>query len=246
MEPNKFEEHIKVAFNKRTINPSDSAWDRISGQIEGNPIVKKHPWYKIAVAAGLIGVFIGLLLYYNRETPTENVDNTIVNTTDKSDIFDRDITPQIIENTKTEVADNQNQNTVGKTTTKAEYRKKEIPDKAIAIVDNSDDKPQNITGVENTVQQKLIAIKISGVVAKVAEIEQHYNTVTVREIDSLIKQAEEELLRSKLFMPDNAVNAEALLAEVENELEEPLKTKLYKLLKKGIIEARTVIADREN
>lgn len=246
MEFNNFEEHIKDAFNKRSIEPSDSAWESVSGQLTEKPIHSKRPFYKIAVAAGLIGVFIGLLVYLNRETPVGDVENTIVNAPENGEMFEKGHTPITIEGTETEVAKNQSPNIRDTEKPNTEYNSKGTLDKTIAIMDSSDDRPQTITGVKNIEQQKLIALKISAAVAKVTEIERQSHPVTDREIDSLIVQAQGELLKNRLFMPDKSVDADVLLAEVEGELDEPFKDKLYKLLKKGIIEARTVIADREN
>ncbi|PID68828.1 MAG: hypothetical protein CR989_04040 [Flavobacteriales bacterium] len=243
---NKFEEHIKDAFNNRTIKPSDKAWVSISGQIEKESVSNKWPLYKIAVAADLVGIFISLLIYFNNNSPSIDKDNTIVNRSNKDEVFKEEITTKIKENTKTEIGKIEIDNTIRNENSKTTHYNKEIPDKT-TVANNNDNKSQNAIGILTSIEQeKLIAVKISGVVEKVTAIEQQFHSVTDKEIDSLIKQAQEELLRNELFMYDNYVNAELLLAEVEGELDEPFKNKLYKLLKKGIIEARMVIADREN
>ena len=65
MAPIKFEENIKNKLEKRTINPSEDSWAKLSNKLdeqEGKSN-KKIVWW-IGIAASLVGVFLVTTLYF--------------------------------------------------------------------------------------------------------------------------------------------------------------------------------------
>jgi lipopolysaccharide export LptBFGC system permease protein LptF len=70
MEPNNIEKQIKEKLNLREIQPSAQAWDKLDAMLskaENKKQKSKYTWYYIAASiAGFM--FIGLVLYYNQET----------------------------------------------------------------------------------------------------------------------------------------------------------------------------------
>lgn len=73
MEPNKLENEIKSQLENRTISPSANAWDRLDAMLTINEKPKKRfPW--LLVAASFIGfVFVGTIIFQTRNiSPTAN------------------------------------------------------------------------------------------------------------------------------------------------------------------------------
>ena len=86
---------------------------------------------------------------------------------------------------------------------------------------------------------------MAGIVAQLDVLEQ-YSAVTDAEVDSLLKRAQDEILRDKLFNTDKSVDAMALLTEVEGELDQSFRDQIFNSLKASFIKVRTAVADRNN
>ena len=76
-------------------------------------------------------------------------------------------------------------------------------------------------------------------------LESKNTEVTDTEIDSLLRQAQREILEDKIFGKDNTVDAIALLADVEKELDKSFRDEIFDALKDGFIKVRTAVADRD-
>ena len=86
---------------------------------------------------------------------------------------------------------------------------------------------------------------MAGIVAQLDVLEQ-YSAITDAEVDSLLKRAQDEILRDKLFNTDKSVDALALLTEVEGELDQSFRDQIFNSLKASFIKVRTAVADRNN
>ena len=75
---------------------------------------------------------------------------------------------------------------------------------------------------------------------------EQYSTVTDAEVDSLLKRAQQEILREKIFKTDKSVDALALLTEVEGELNQSFRDQIFNSLKASFIKVRTAVAARNN
>ena len=92
----------------------------------------------------------------------------------------------------------------------------------------------------------LIDIKIGEVMAIVTAHEENNEDLTDLEVASLLRKAQEEILTEKLINSDNSVNPEALLSQVEEELDQSFRDKILQKLKSGYNKVRTAVADRNN
>lgn len=78
MAPMKLEDRMKERLEKRTMDPSPAAWDRIAGKLETQEVVKKSNrklW--LAIAASFIGGVIATLVILNQE-PLSQVNDQFV------------------------------------------------------------------------------------------------------------------------------------------------------------------------
>ena len=251
MAPNKFEQHIKDALEKREIKPSVITWDKISEKLDTPQKSKKNNYLWLGIAASFTGLLIISTIYFNYDkTDTNATDTTVDTNKDSTEIKNNKATPllenivepQIVNTTidkqeKIEVS-------VKPTQIKPEKlnnypQKNEIIEVATVIPKLKLELQKDKVSTEKIIQQK-----IPEVIAKVNKLEQNDETITDLEVDSLILKAQQELLQNKIFRQNQSVDAIALLNEVENELDKPLKDQLFDLLKKGIYETRNAIADR--
>jgi len=77
MEANKFEQEIQQKFNQRKIQPSDSAWERLSDKLDAEGQQKKKGWLLYIGYAASIALIISLFFLGNTDE-TETPENTIV------------------------------------------------------------------------------------------------------------------------------------------------------------------------
>ena len=249
METDKFEKHIKSKLQEREINPSENAWSKISSELKNDEIEKKPVYLWLGVAASIV-VLLGVALFYMNstnelnESPIELVD--IEDNNKVEDIIAKD--PDQLKEEHIVVL---------KTETKPESialeeveidvpNEKEsiILDEAIEVaVVEHESADQSTSKLE--VSDEIINSKVADIVAQIDVLEQ-YSTVTDAEVDSLLKRAQDEILRERIFNKDNTVDAMALLTEVEEELDQSFRDQIFNSLKAGFIKVRTAVADRNN
>jgi hypothetical protein len=89
--------------------------------------------------------------------------------------------------------------------------------------------------------------KVTEVVAAIAEIQNKNNEVTEQEIDLLLKEAQRDILLNDIYNEQTKkVDASALLAQVEGELNQSFRDKVFEALKSSFITVKTAVADRKN
>lgn len=78
MEPNKREEDFRIKLNSRTLQPSETAWDRLDAMLsvaEEKKPKRRFTW--LYIAAAFIGfVFVGLFLFDQQKNNVELNENT--------------------------------------------------------------------------------------------------------------------------------------------------------------------------
>ena len=114
---------------------------------------------------------------------------------------------------------------------------------AVAAISIKDRKFEKVALPLNA-SEGLIHTKVAEVVARVEGLESDNENVTDAEIDSLLHDAQREILADKIFRQDNSVDAMALLADVEQELDQSFRDQIFDALKDGFLKVRTAVADR--
>lgn len=247
MEPNKFEQHIKDQLNQRKIKPSEDAWQKIANQlgIKEKPKTKKYLW--LGIAASFIGLLIVTTIYYDSDKKIKN-EEIIVDSQKDSVEINHLKTDTVFETAKETLTST---NTVNNEKVVSSNLKKTQGVETTAIITiNSKTQPIESVVKENkndknlVSTEELINTKLTEVIAVMTKMEQNAEKLTDIEVDSLIKQAQNELLNQKLFRQNKSVDAIALLNEIESELDQSLKEQLFELLKEGVLEARNALAER--
>ncbi len=249
MAPIKFEEHIKDMLHKREIQPSARAWDKISSKLQTAPKQQKKGFFWYGMAAGFTGLFI-ISLFYFKSTSLPAVDNGAVETVAKR-IEERrtDI------NSATEVLPMEGAIAIGETAN----QKVILPVTDLSVGDQKNsrnggiaDTPgvgPNLNGKREELwegSEEVFNAKIVELLAQVDLLEKGNSTVTDSEVDSILRQAQREILRDRILRKGNSIDATALLMEVEDGLDKSFRDQIFETLKAGYLKVRTAVAERNN
>jgi hypothetical protein len=184
-------------------------------EVSKTPKSIRFQWY--GIAAGFIAILFVSVLYFTREEPSIVPETEITDV--KKDAIPLNSLPEVSPEEKL-LRDNR--------TMDAEV--KEIKMKNVAIPFNT--------------SEELIDTKIAEIVAQVEMLEKTNSTVTDAEIDLLLRGAQRQILEDKIFRGDKSVDAMALLADVEDELDRSFRDQIFDALKDGFLKVRTAVADR--
>lgn len=256
MAPIKFEEDIREKLEKRTIEPSTNAWGKLSQQLEAEN--KRHGrkgYWWFGAAASVIGVLLVMNVYFNSDVT--NGTSTVVNVEDvvKSEESKEELKNNMAEKeslTKIEISiDPENKNKQEKTegkTLETQYlanantvgkKRNEIRKKTGGKVEGEVVPNQLVVNEEIRDDNKIEAVLM--------EVVESTNTVTDSDIDALLKKAEQSMAakESKITRKDN-LDYNALLNEVEDDLEETFRDKLLKTVKDGYHSVKSYVAERND
>lgn len=251
MEPDKFEKYIKSKLEERRIAPSDGAWERISGQLESSKEQPKNGYFWMGIAASFILLLGASLFFFTRSEEIEGISPNIVVDVEQPKIIEQnsefkdstvfEVTPpEAIVVTKNEETKG-NQDEILRSTSKSQQESAKDME---MLVSNTSKAPLEDETVP-TVPVEILDAKIAEVIAQVNVMELNGN-ITDAEVDSLLMNAQKEILRQKLVENNTTVNAIALLTEVEEELDQSFRDQLFETLKAGFLKVRTAVADRND
>jgi hypothetical protein len=241
---NKFEKQLKEQLQNREIKPSESAWDRISQQLEVSRTPKsiRFQWY--AIAAGFIAILFVSVLNFTREEPLIVPETEITDV--KKDAIPLNSLPEVSPEEML-LRDNRTMDAEVEEEKSILNISKKNSNKALRdALASSKDKEANMKKVASpfNTSEELIDTKIAEIVAQVEMLEKTYSTVTDAEIDLLLRGAQRQILEDKIFRGDKSVDAMALLADVEDELDRSFRDQIFDALKDGFLKVRTAVADR--
>ena len=257
MAPDKFEKYIREKMQEREITPSADAWEKIAGQLPAGQEKWKKPiiWYSIA--ASFVGILIIGLYVIQSPKPELESPVQVVATEEK----EADKNPEVKKELPvTRIPEAQQTEALAETPATLQpddYDKgQERPLKTIPVSTKQDlasaeisvpvEKENISPGEIKKKEELIIEAKITEVVAEVRLLEMNSEALTEAEVDSLLRKAQGELLKEKIFNSDRTVDAMALLNEVEDELDRSLRDQIFDRLKSGFNKVRTAVADRNN
>ena len=243
MAPVEFEKHIKEKMEERRIKPSSNAWDKISTQIEGRRIKRKPFYYRYAVAALIVGVLLTSIWVYRQSDIQEPLSQPVVNT---PVISPPQLEDEVLPDTSTDIE--------GLAIDEEQSPPDDIemtqPEAVVetVVADKSQDVNIGSVAVAETKLElntdPLLDDKVNEVLNQVMTMEEDKIAVTDAEVDSLLRNAQRELIMNNQFTDQYGVNASDLLAGVEEELDQSFRDQVFEKLKHGFVKVRTAVADR--
>ncbi|SNZ00847.1 hypothetical protein [Flagellimonas pacifica] len=242
----KLEKHIKEKLGERKITPSSEAWDKIASQVtvEGKP--KQKRWFPYAIAASFIGILVISIVVFTSKSPEEDTIQLVEeNKSNETEIQRKEKTLEVqpIKQEKSEVVENQIEEEVFQ---KEARHVKVLEDtlQSSELAERTEKQPLNDVFLEKSDQ--LITQKVNEIAEQVALLESTNTEVTDVEVDSLLRAAQKEILTEQLFASNGTVDAMALLAQAEDELDESFRNQIFDALKDGYSKLRTAVAERNN
>jgi len=251
METNKWDKNIKRLLDSRSIQPSEKAWEKLSAQIS-KPGRKPKRYYGYAIAAGIATILLLSALYFQTTNQTRQspVSATGTNISQESEINRKEMGVVPREpSTGAEVAvEGEQENTVSGTTSERSISAANMVHDAVS---DAAVNPSSGGGIEQdspmiSAEEALIQHKIEEVVAQVNAREKEKGELADAEVEMLLRAAQQEILTSRDTLTGQAVDAVALLSEVETELNGSFRDQIFEKLKEGYIKVRTAVADRNN
>ncbi|MEM9141557.1 MAG: hypothetical protein AAGA86_01130 [Bacteroidota bacterium] len=257
MARNRFEEHIREKLENREIKPSESAWQKVTHRLDGSPKKKSIGPFWYGIAASLSAILAITWFLYNQEKEAVFPDTEMANSpAETKGEVEKEV---ILPNTEIKKADPivstgqnlpENENVQGRKRIQKVKNTvfKDKHEDSLARFALGDERDRERPELQRTFgdSDAVINAKIAELVAQVQLLEQGSNDISDREIDSLLRIAQEELLEERLFGEVNAVDPMVLLAEVEDELDSSFRDQIFEKLKIGLSKMRTAVADRDH
>jgi len=249
----KFEQNIKEKLEKRTIQPSENAWNKLTNTFELTNTKKSNKAYWIiGIAASIIGILFLTPLFFNsnikKSTPI------IVNTkpVEKVEI------KASIQEVKTVVAEKNQHETkilgnpviVSKPIKQPFNNSKNQFDIAKNnVVKVLHSKTKTLTKVAVT-QSDFNLSQASIIINKTIQKQEYKKlnyTITDLDIDSLLSQAQKKMLLQTIYTEKSkTVDANKLLQDVEVDINKSFRNKVFKTLKINYENMKIAIAQRND
>ncbi|WP_109851611.1 hypothetical protein [Aquimarina sp. AU58] len=276
MAPLKFEEKMKDKLEQRAIQPSGDSWERLTAQLDSAKKQKKEnkkiQWYGIAAIFVGVLVLTSILMNQNPVSEQNNIQfvdnsNKIIKNESIEVVKNKDVQQKNIEKSNSKIVEeNSISNKVVTPSLKKEnknLKKKNISSEitmsrdktAKKMLENREydtglaENDKNANRIKNKalpVDSLIIEDKVvAGVVAQIQELQKKNTQVTDDEINALLLEAQREISTAKI-LKSSTVSASNLLQDVEAELDETFKQRVFEALKTGFQKVKTAVVERNN
>ncbi|WP_121667067.1 hypothetical protein [Mesonia aquimarina] len=246
---NEFDENISDKLRKRTITPSSESWSKLADKLEQKDKKSNRKFWWLGVAASfLAGILLSSLLFKTEEIIPEKNDVVI----EENLVLPEQKNKEEIKLIPLEV----DHDLVNVTTSPKELKSiKKIP----AKTKQEENRPKNVVASAEidklATEEKInpekehqlfiaqeIDKKAQEVVDRVKELSE-VREVTDEEIDQLIRNAQLEIRTRKIFDEQkNKVNAQALLQDVEAELDQSFRERIFVAIENGFTQVKSAVS----
>jgi hypothetical protein len=261
MAPIKFENDLKDKLEQRKLQPSPDAWKNLQERLDANQNKNNNKgfWW-FAIAASFVGILIISSMFFNKNQ-SDTIEPTLVDTEQQQmpNANEKFVLPIKKE---TRVVDESPKTIEDKPVNKMPFNKKSSESKSLlqqkqkalvkentkAVVAQTETKINTKETAAKPIEKLSIEeIKIQEVVAQVEALKKANNTVSDAEINALLDQAQKEIALHKLYNETTKkVDANALLEDVEADLEQSFRERAFKAIKSGYKYVKTAVAERNN
>lgn len=244
-----WEDNLRETLENRRLEPSKASWDVLAKRLDTIEKNKTHTTFRwVGIAAGLIGILLASLIFLKDGSGT---------------------VPQVPETVKVQlpveeaavaVQKQQDQMVSGSlqttTNTALQAHKTEMTSPQDAFGLSATIKPTppeaeneaRFLGPDKpSEEERFEDLKVKEVVAQIHDLKSKGHTVTDADIEALLQAAQIEIAYQKSRDENRmAVDANALLQEVEDELQQSFRNKIFEALKNSYESIKTAVAERNN
>ncbi|GAA3513035.1 hypothetical protein GCM10022393_28570 [Aquimarina addita] len=276
MAPLKFEDSIKEKLEQRAIKPSKGSWEKLSNQMDMLERKKRNSgthWY--VIAASIVGVLILTSVFFNNKNTSDSKYPQLVDTSNKElekikneELLENKNSKKIVSSEKTEGLENKKKKLYHQPEVSGvnhvvsskkhilfnKHTNHELMVDKLAVIEKKNSVFAEVADSLNPAQENhetrikgtLISDKnIANVVSQIKELQKNDSTITTNEIDQLLLKAQRQIT-ARHTVKSNTISASALLLDVETELDETFKNRVFEALKSGFQKVKTAVAEREN
>jgi hypothetical protein len=255
MAPIKFEEQLKDKLEKRSLPPSSDTWAKLSNRLDTEEQKSKNLWFWwMGLAAGLLIMLAIAVQTFSSKDSQEVMpqmveeDKIEINTLPKQpDLNNTQITDLAVEDEKKkkekleqlEITDYKsitNKEPKANTQLANNSTKEDLKIEVLKVLDETQLLVKEETEINtNVVTEVLKELKVENI------------AVTDREVDSLLKLASKELFKDKLKKEvSRTVDANRLLEDVQDEMGQSFRSKVFDALKDSYKTIKTKVVERNN
>ncbi len=249
----KFEQDIKEKLEKRTIQLSENAWNKLTNKFELTNTKKSNKVYWIiGIAASIIGILLIIPLFLNNDikksTPVIVDTKPIKKVEIKASI--QEVKTVVAEKNKRETKILDNPVIVSKSIKQPFNNSKnkfDITKNNVVKVLQSKNKILTEVAVTQSDFNSSQASLINNKAIQKQEYKKLNYTITDSDIDSLLSQAQKKMLLQPIYTKKSkTVDANKLLQDVEAELDKSFRNKVFKMLKINYENMKITIAQRND
>lgn len=240
MESEKFENKVKSLLEEREIKPSSQGWDRLEQRLEKKKKVTKPYLLWIGSAAAVAVIFFTLGTYFNAPIASEG-SQVVEQTSEEPVLEEKRKEPEVVQ-----LAASEDEEEIEK----PETRKKPSAEKPSknAIFDT----PVKSASEEESMLASEVTSEATEAVKPESELLLAENNPGMSEPDPSLEVSDIEveallLLATAELKPDPGytVDSRDLLHEVEYELDQSFRQKVFEVVKEGFSKAKTAVANRD-
>ena len=239
MEPVKFEKQAKKQLQKREITPSAESWEKLEQRLEAQQENKNFNFWWIGAVAAVAVVFFFLGTFFGDQSGIQQTPAVVV--TPSQEVQDKS-TEENVAAQKREIQmaskEVEPENVWLKKPRGTQRLQQKVTDKALAV--NSENRERSIPSKED---EKNTFLEPQEMLAQTLGEEKTSTAVDDAEIEALLMLASAEIEADPVYA-QSTVNAKDLLNEVEFELEESFRDKVFEVIKEGLVKAKTAVANR--
>lgn len=249
MAPTNFENDFKEKLDKRTIAPSKDAWNRLAERLdtEEKTANNKKFWW-IGIAASIVGILFIATQFFSNDVAVNipevvNSEETVAHP--EKTINTENNTEIATENPDKENSTKEDNNPIlNKTKKYQEAPSTHIAQEQTTQTTNKEKDIEKHKSIEAVSFETKKAQEVADAIFSLSEKD---SGISDASIDSLLKAAQRDILLSRMKNEDQiTVDAALLLQEVEFELDESFREKVFKAFKSSYGSIKTAIAQRND
>lgn len=248
----KLDDHIKETLEKRTIKPSDTSWSTLADRLDAADKIKnKVVYWWLGIAASVVVILFTVTVFITGNRSETEIPILV----DTQKQVDSQFIPMEKLPTQRQVVEvDKNKETfesLQKNSPQNEFINKQIDlkisEKQI-IAAAKIDKENVVEPLQTDLLKDILENeKVTEIVAQIQDLKNEGHVVSDADIEILLAQAQKEI-RFQTIINDGTftVDASALLQDVESDLEQSFRNKIFEAFKQSFEIVKTAVAERNN
>ncbi|WMI64044.1 hypothetical protein RBH94_08165 [Aestuariibaculum sp. YM273] len=238
-----FEKHIKEKLEDRKIHPSREAWNTLAERLDANEKKSNNKGYWwLGIAASFIGILFLVTLFIK----TEDAEPVIV---DNPKEIKQDDPVEVIayEDDTLKIEEHHSNKTLQESVLKKQNEIIPKQEEPVIIAKEESVTPEDLQKVNRQLKKELSFEdqKVEEVVAKVNDLMTQNKNVTEDEIEALLIEAQRSINKEIIINQSTGiVDADLLLQDVETELDQSFRSKVFEAIKTSFGTVKTAVAQR--